>query len=324
MPQVENKGERFGEKFNITLFGGSHTPSLGVLIQGLPFDYEVDKEELQKEINRRKPTNKWTTPRKEEDIPRITIHGGLMVATFENKNVKDNDYDQFKNTPRPSHADYVQLNRGKDILGGGIASGRMTLPIVVAGFVAKDLLKKYYAKDIEFKSYIDSVGGHEDKNHIESILDYCLENGDSVGASIKCVITNPPKFIGDPFFNSVESMISHLAFSIPGIKAIEFGDGVNCSGEIGSSRNDLFTDNEGHTVTNNEGGINGGITNGNPIVFKVHAKPTPSIRMRQHTFNFNTGKMEDLEIGGRHDVCFALRLPVVIESIAAIALINLC
>jgi len=321
---MENNGERFGEKFNITLFGGSHTPSLGVLIQGLPFDYEVDKEELQKEINRRKPTNKWTTPRKEEDVPRITINGGLMVATFENKNVKDNDYDQFKDTPRPSHADYVQLNRGKDILGGGMASGRMTLPIVVAGFVAKDLLKKYYAKDIQFESYVDAIRGVKIKEDQEQVLNYCLEHGDSVGATIRCVVTNPPRFIGNPFFNSVESMISHLAFSIPGVKAIEFGDGERCAHLLGSQRNDRYIDAEGHTSSNNEGGINGGITNGNPITFKVSVKPTPSIKMNQHTFNFKTGQMEDLEIGGRHDICFALRLPVVMESIAAIALINLC
>lgn len=324
MSQMENNGERFGERFKIAIFGGSHSPSLGVLIQGIPIEYRIDKEELQKEINRRKPTNKWTTPRKEDDIPTIIQYDDLLVISFENKNINDSDYDKFKDTPRPSHADYVQLNRGKDILGGGMASGRMTLPIVAAGFVAKDLLKKYYAKDIQFESYVDAIKGEKLKEAQEQVLDYCLEHGDSVGAAIRCVVTNPPKFIGDPFFNSVESMISHLAFSIPGVKAIEFGDGERCAHLLGSQRNDVYIDAEGHTATNSEGGINGGITNGNPITFKVSVKPTPSIKMKQHTFNFKTGQMEDLEIGGRHDICFALRLPVVMESIAAIALINLC
>lgn len=324
MSQMENNGERFGEKFKIALFGGSHTQILGVLIQGIPSGYEVNKEDLQKEINRRKPNNKWTTPRKEEDVPTIIQYDDLLVISFENKNINDSDYDKFKDTPRPSHADYVQFHRGKDLLGGGIASGRMTLLIVAAGFVAKDLLKKYYAKDIQFESYVDAIKGEKLKESQEQVLDYCLEHGDSVGATIRCIVTFPPKFIGDPFFNSVESMISHLAFSIPGVKAIEFGDGERCAHVFGSQRNDVYIDAEGHTATNSEGGINGGITNGNPITFKVSVKPTPSIKMKQHTFNFKTGQMEDLEIGGRHDICFALRLPVVMESIAAIALINLC
>lgn len=316
----------FGNKFRITIFGASHETVIGVYIQGIPVGYRLDEKELQKEIDRRKPTNKWTTPRKEKDIPDVSYYDDIMTITFRNENISDKDYTPFLDTPRPSHADYVQMHKYEhaDILGGGISSGRMTLPIVAAGFVAKDIIKRYYAKDIKFKSEILSIGGEKVKSAQHKVLDYCYERGNSVGASIQCIVKNPPKFIGDPFFDGVESMISHLMFSIPGIKAIEFGDGVECATKYGSQRNDAFIDAEGHTRTNNEGGINGGITNGNDLIVRVHAKPTPSIASKQKTYNFKTNEMATLEINGRHDICFALRIPVVIESVIAICLLNGC
>lgn len=315
----------FGNKFKITLFGASHEPGIGVYIQGIPIDYRADEKELQKEIDRRKPSNKWTTPRKEDDYPCINYYDDMMIVTFKNKDINNKDYDQFFDIPRPSHADYVQMHKYEkaDILGGGISSGRMTLPIVAAGFVAKDILKRY-SKDIQINCEILPILNQIEEKDQTRILDYCYNNGDSVGAALECVVKNPPKFIGNPFFDSIESIISHLMFSIPGIKAIEFGDGVECSKKFGSERNDVFIDADGHTRTNNEGGINGGITNGNDIVVKVHAKPTASIAREQETFNFKTGKMDHLKTGGRHDVCFALRLPVVIESVIAISLLNGC
>lgn len=316
----------YGKNFEIEIFGASHSKTLGVTIKGVPTDYVPNISFIKEEIGRRKPSNKWTTPRREEDKPIVeTGSDGSITITFENKNINDNDYDKFFDTPRPSHADYVQKNRysKEALLGGGMASGRMTLPVVAAGAIAKDILKSRYSPNIQFKADVASVGGESKESFITQFLDYCYINKDSVGACIECTVTNPPKFIGEPFFNSVESEISRLAFSIPGIKAIEFGDGVACSAKFGSERNDPIVDEDGTTSSNNEGGINGGITNGNPIVFRVHAKPTPSIGMEQESFNFKTGKIEQFAIGGRHDICFALRLPVVIESIAAIALAEL-
>lgn len=316
----------FGDKFKLTIFGSSHEPFVGIYIQGIPKDYKIEVDELQEEIDRRKPNSKWTTPRKEKDIPKISYCDDIVVISFKNENIIDKDYSEFEEIPRPSHADYVQMHKYSDpnILGGGIASGRMTLPIVAAGFVAKDILKKYYAKDISFKSDIYSIKGHVQLGEQYEALEYCKNHNDSVGASLYCIVKNPPKFVGDPFFDGIESKISHLMFSIPGIKAIEFGDGVECSTKFGSERNDVFFDAQGHTKTNNEGGINGGITNGNDLVVTVHAKPTPSIAKKQMTFNFKTNQIEPLEINGRHDICFALRLPVVIESVIAICLLDSC
>lgn len=316
----------FGNKFRILLHGASHSKDLGVFIFGAPLDYRVDIDGLKAEIERRKPNNKWTTPRKEKDEPKVEYLSGVISISFTNNNINDNDYNKFVDTPRPSHADYVQHNKYKDaktLLGGGIASGRMTLPIVAAGFVAKELLKTYEA-DIDIKADIVSIGDITEKDVQTKILDWCYENGDSVGAKVRCTVKNPPKFIGEPFFDSVESIISHGIFSIPGVKAISFGDGIDCIYKYGSQRNDLYIDNEGHTSSNNEGGINGGITNGNDIVFDVYVKPTASISKPQETWNFKEDKQETLEIGGRHDICFALRTPVVIEAITAISLLDLC
>ena len=318
----------FGNKFRILLHGTSHSKDLGVFIFGAPLDYRVDIDGLKAEIERRKPNNKWTTPRKEKDEPKVEYLSGVISILFTNNNINDNDYEKFVDMPRPSHADYVQYNKYKDkeaLLGGGIASGRMTLPIVAAGYVAKQLLKKY-SKAIDITAEITSIGnfGNNLKDLQEKALDWCYENGDSVGAKVRCTVKNPPRFIGEPFFDSVESMISHGVFSIPGIKAISFGDGIDCITKYGSERNDSFIDADGHTSSNNEGGINGGITNGNDIVFDVYVKPTASISKPQETWNFKENKQETLEIGGRHDICFALRTPVVIEAITAISLLDLC
>lgn len=317
----------FGNKFRILLHGASHSKDLGVFIFGAPLDYRVDIDGLKAEIERRKPNNKWTTPRKEKDEPKVEYLSGVISISFTNNNINDNDYEKFVDMPRPSHADYVQYNKYKDkeaLLGGGIASGRMTLPIVAAGYVAKQLLKEY-SSEISFKTTVHVAGNHPYRSSSEAnMLDYCYKNGDSIGAIVNCVVVNPPKFIGEPFFDSVESVISHGIFSIPGVKAISFGDGIDCVSKLGSERNDLFVDNEGHTSSNNEGGINGGITNGNDIVFDVYVKPTASISKPQETWNFKENKQETLEIGGRHDICFALRMPVVIEAITAISLLDLC
>ena len=229
----------FGSKFKVTLFGQSHSKELGVLIENIPNNYILDIDELQKEIDKRRPTSKWTTPRREKDVPIVEKGEKYIKIVFENNNINDDDYKKIGDTPRPSHADYVQKNLyGEVPYGGGIASGRMTLPLVAVGYVAKDILKKYYATNIDISANIESVGGKTKEEDIENLLDYCFETMDSVGAVIKCKVENPPKFVGEPFFDSVESVISHLAFSIPGVKGIAFGDGVECVKKFGYTRND--------------------------------------------------------------------------------------
>lgn len=329
----------FGNLFNIEIYGGSHTPTLGVKIFGLPKDFVITSDDLIDDIKRRQPGAIGTTPRKEADIPEITqieryvstsigkrCEYGYEIS-FKNSNINNNVYNQFVDTPRPSHADYTQYNKyGKeyDMTGGGMASGRMTLPIVVAGSVAKKLFR-YFGEKTTFESFVYSIGGYRvfDEKIIQQIIEPVVNAGDSIGAEIECIIHNVPKFIGEPFFDSIESIISHLSFSIPGVKGIEFGDGFSGSWSLGSERNDTYIDADGHTNSNNEGGINGGISNGNDINFKLAVKPTASIFKPQQTFNFKTGQIETLQIKGRHDACIGLRVPVIAESIAAIALIDL-
>lgn len=327
----------FGNLFKIEIFGGSHTPELGIEIIGLPDEFEITSDDLLVDIKRRQPGAKGTTPRKELDEPIIEkiykkektsigiAHNPGYRITFKNSNINNDVYNQFIDQPRPSHADFTQFNKydeNYDMTGGGMASGRMTLPIVVAGAVAKKLFK-FYGQDVQFDGHMYSIGGLKTKELYEKLVEAVQKNGDSIGAVIECKVTGVPKWIGEPFFDSVESQISHLAFSIPGVKGIEFGDGFKCSETCGSKRNDRIIDAAGHTSSNNEGGINGGITNGNDIIFRIAVKPTASIFKEQETFNFKTGKIETLNIKGRHDACIGLRVPVIAEAIAAIALIDL-
>ena len=199
--------------------------------------------------------------------------------------------------------------------GGGQSSGRMTLPLVAAGVIAKKIIP-----DVVFNTQLIEVNGSKD---IESQVNKAVEENDSVGGIIECRISNIPVGFGEPFFDSVESMLSHIMFSIPGIKGIEFGTGFESAKMKGSECNDVFIDVHGSTATNNAGGINGGISNGNEIVFRVAVKPTSSIGKTQRTFNFKTQEMTDLIIEGRHDNCFALRTPVIVENAAAVVLADL-
>jgi chorismate synthase len=247
-----------------------------------------------------------------------------------NKNIRPSDYENIKRIPRPSHADYPAWVRyGQIPSGGGQFSGRMTLPLATAGVLAlKALEQKGFSLSI--KSRIKAIQGEADEKKWSGLIQQAKADGDSLGGEVECRIDGLAAGVGEPFFNSLESAISHLAFSVPGVKGIQFGDfsdypeGKNKASLMkGSEFNDPIIDSQGHTSTNHSGGINGGLSNGNPIVFTLDIRPAASIAKTQQTFNFKSGKTEKLSIGGRHDACIALRCPVIAESVAAIVLADI-
>ncbi len=312
----------FGRIFRISIFGESHGKSVGVIIDGCPAGITISEDDFLKDLRRRKSGAKGTTPRIEADKPNILsgifngkTTGSPITISFENTNTKSGDYSDFKAIPRPGHADFVAEHKYKgsqDYRGGGHFSGRITLGLVAAGTIAKKILKL-----VEIKSVLTEVGGSAD---IEKAVEKAVAENDSIGGIIECKISNVPVGLGEPFFDSVEANISHMVFSIPAIKGIEFGAGFNVAKMYGSVCNDLILDASGKTATNNSGGVNGGITNGNDIVFRVAVKPTSSIGKAQKTYNFATDKIEEIEVVGRHDACIALRVPVIIEAVSAIVL----
>lgn len=315
----------FGIIFRVSLFGESHGPAVGVMIDGCPSGIPISEEELNKDLDRRRAGAKGTTPRKEHDIPEIIsgifngkTSGAPIVIMTRNTNIKPHDYDIIKNIPRPGHADFTSELKYKgysDKRGGGHFSGRLTWGLVVAGTIARKVIQ-----GVQLKAEISEVGGLQD---IEKALSIAAEENDSVGALITCCIDNVPAGLGEPFFNSVESSISHIVFSIPAIKGIEFGSGFESASMKGSEHNDMIISADGETESNNAGGINGGISSGNQLVFRVAVKPTSSISLGQKTFDMKENTMVELNIEGRHDLCIALRIPVIVEAAAAIALADL-
>ena len=311
-----------GRLFRIHILGESHGESVGVVMDGCPPGIPLDEADFSSDLNRRKAGAKGTTPRKEDDTPRIIsgcfkghTTGAPLTVMFSNTNTRSQDYDHLINTPRPGHADLVAQKRFKgfnDPRGGGHFSGRLTLALVAAGVVAKKILG-----DIHIQARLAMAGGLED---IEAAVQEALDSGDSVGGIVECRATGIPLGWGEPFFDSVESVISHLAFAVPAIKGIGFGSGFRAASMKGSEHNDPITDKEGVTATNHAGGITGGLTNGNELVFQVAVKPTSSISRAQQSINLKSNTMETLAVKGRHDACIALRVPVVIEAITAIAL----
>ena len=317
----------YGIKFKVSIFGESHGPFVGIVIDGCPAGIPVSQEDFSEALSRRRGgTKKGTTPRAETDSPEILsgIYNGVttgfpIAIGTRNKNTLSSDYDTFKDIPRPGHADFVALKKFSgfaDMRGSGHFSGRITYGLVVAGVLAK----KIVGSEIKVQSAILSVGGRTD---IEKAIEEAVDAGDSLGGLIECRVTGVPVGLGEPFFYSVESAISHLVFSVPATKGIEFGSGFAAATMKGSKHNDPFIDGEGTTLTNNAGGINGGITNGNEIIFRVAVKPTSSISVTQNSFNMATHKVEPFEAKGRHDACIALRIPVVLESATYIALADL-
>lgn len=317
----------FGNNFKIEIYGGSHTESLGVIISGVPAGIPLTEADFEADLSRRRSGAKGTTPRKEGDVPHIVsgvadgvTTGEKLEVVFYNENTRSGDYDRLRNHPRPSHADLTARHKygdGFDLRGGGIFSGRMTLLLVAAGVVAKKVAKA------EYTSRITELGGCTDSTKFDEVVAAAQRDGDSVGGIIECTVTGAGRDLGEPFFDSVESIAAHLLFSVPAVKGVEFGSGFAGVTLRGSERNDRIVDAEGRTATNHEGGINGGITNGNPIVVRVAIKPTPSIAQPQDTFNFISQSVEPLTIGGRHDACIVLRASVVIEAVMAIALAEL-
>jgi len=312
----------YGKIFKISIFGESHGASVGIVIDGVPAGISLIQSDFVDDLARRKSGAKGTTPRIEADAPHIIsgvfndyTTGAPLTVLFENTNTRSHDYTFLKETPRPGHADFVASQKFggfEDYRGGGHFSGRLTLGIIAAGVIAKKIISP-----VNVKSILIEAGGLKD---INKAIDMAVEKGDSIGGLIETMATNMPLCLGEPFFDSVEAVLSHIIFSIPAIKGIEFGSGFAAARMTGRQHNDNFINSDGKTETNFAGGINGGITNGNDLIFRVAVKPTSSIHSKQHTMNMKTKKMVDLEVEGRHDTCIALRIPVIIEAATSIVL----
>lgn len=343
----------FGTNFRIALFGESHGQVIGITIDGVPAGIELKEPDFSEDLARRKSGTKGTTPRMEQDKPRIIsgvykgrTTGAPLTITFNNENTRSEDYSQFVLQPRPGHADWsanVKYDGFNDPRGGGQFSGRLTLPLVAAGVVAKKVLAGY--GDISVDAAVGIFGGipmeectdpegeadyvgyasYEDEKlpkEWQDALNRIIKEGDSLGGEVFCSVCGVPAGIGEPFFDSVESLISHAMFSIPGVRAIEFGDGIMAAFQKGSEHNDAFG-NDMKPQSNHAGGVNGGITNGADINFGVVFKPTSSIAKVQKTYDLRSKTIAPLSIKGRHDTAFVLRTPVIVEAMTAIVLADL-
>lgn len=351
----------FGNNIKVSIFGESHGNGIGITINGLPSGFEIDMDKVLQEMERRAPgKNKLSTARKESDLPEILsgyfegkTTGTPFCAIIRNSDTRSKDYSKTKDFMRPGHADYTGYERYSgfnDYRGGGHFSGRITAPLVFAGALCKQILEK---KGIFIGAHILSVKDVYDKNFDEldisidelmniknkelPLIDITLKdkientimqakyNGDSVGGTIECAVVGIKPGVGNPFFDSVESILAHLMFSIPAVKGIEFGKGFDITKLYGSEANDEFFYNEDKIMTksNNNGGILGGITNGMPILFKVAIKPTASIIKEQNTVDIKNKKNVKFRIQGRHDPCIVQRAVPVVEAVTAIGILDL-
>ncbi len=318
----------FGSKFRIEIWGASHTPEIGVRIAGVPQGIALTEADFEADLSRRRASTKGTTARHEKDIPTIisgvangVTTGETIEIVFQNGDTRSADYSQFEQHNRPSHIDFVaraKYGSEVDLRGSGQFSGRMTVLLVAAGVVAKRVVE-----GVEYDTSIVEIGGSRNTAEFPAIIEAAMHDCDSVGGVVECRAKGVKVGLGEPFFDSAESIIAHLLFSVPAVKGVEFGSGFEGVRLRGSERNDRFVDGEGHTASNNEGGINGGITNGNDVVVRVAIKPTPSIAREQMTYNRELGEVAPLCIKGRHDACIVLRAAVVVESVVAIALAEL-
>jgi chorismate synthase len=319
----------WGQIFRVSIWGESHGQQVGVSIDGVPAGIALCEADFSADLDRRRAGAAGTTPRKESDLPHIVsgVYNGFTTGSpltieFVNENTQSGDYRNLVAHPRPSHADLVaqqKWNGYNDPRGGGHFSGRITLGLVAAGVVAKKIL----GNTAEVSTEITEIGGTQDKAKFAEILESARTAQDSVGGVIECRAKGITTGLGEPFFDSAESLIAHLLFSVPAVKGVEFGKGFEAAKMNGSEHNDAIIDKCGTTATNNAGGIVGGITNGNEIVVRAAIKPTASIAQEQATYNLESNKVEPLVIKGRHDVCIALRAAVVVESAVAIALADL-
>lgn len=285
----------------------------------------MSAEDLAADLERRKGgKHKGTTPRQEEDFP--IFKSGLfngkttgfpITILFENKNIRSEDYDKQRSIPRPGHADWVahqKFGGNEDYRGGGHFSARLTAGIVAAAGIAKKLMK-----DVTIRAEVIEIGGEKD---LEKGLKKAIDAKDSVGGIVECRINGLPVGLGEPWFDSVESVLAHIVFAIPAVRGVEFGTGFTAARMFGSQHNDAILEMGGKTRTNHAGGIVGGITNGNELVFRLAIKPTSSTPKEQESLNWNTEQVEKFSIKGRHDLCVALRAPVIVEAVTALVLID--
>ncbi len=316
----------FGRIFRIHIFGESHGECVGLTIDGCPAGLPLQVEDFLEDIERRKGGfQKGTTPRKEDDIPIFKTGifnghttGAPLTILFENKNTRSGDYEKQVAVPRPGHSDFTahaKYGGFQDYRGGGHFSGRLTVCLVAAGVIAKKLLTQ-----IDVKATILEIGGETD---LDKGLDKAIAAKDSIGGIVECRVNGLPVGLGEHFFDSVESLISHAVFAIPAVRGVEFGTGFSAAKMFGTDHNDAIEDATGKTRTNHAGGVVGGITNGNELVFRVAIKPTSSTPKEQQTWNRDTDKVENFSVKGRHDLCIALRVPVVLEAVTAMVLTDL-
>jgi chorismate synthase len=329
----------FGRIFRVSILGESHGDCVGILLDGCPSGIYLNNDDFATDIERRKPGARGTTPRKEDDIPDVIsgVFNGKTTGTpitilFKNSNTRSVDYEKQRAIPRPGHADFVASKKFggfEDYRGGGHFSGRLTVALVAAGVVAKKILnpvttfsekKELFDRDISVNASILEVGGEAD---IEKGLQKAIDAKDTIGGIVECRVNGLPIGLGEPFFDSAESLISHAVFSIPAVRGIEFGTGFAAARMFGSQHNDTLESMDGTTATNHAGGIVGGLTNGNELIFRVAIKPTSSTPKEQRTLNIETGDIEPFSVKGRHDLCIALRVPVVLEAVTAVVLVDL-
>lgn len=347
----------FGNNVSITLFGESHGAAIGAVIDGLPAGVKVNKEFISHQLDLRRPVGKISTPRKEADEFEILsgvfndkTTGTPVCIMIKNENTHSSDYSKSYGKARPGHADYTAFCKYKgceDYRGGGHFSGRITAGLVAAGAIAIDMLSK---KGIKVGTHISKCAGIEDSdfsdyeaeidllsNKMFAVLDdekgermiknieSAAEIGDSVGGILETAVIGLPAGVGEPWFDAFESVLSHGLFAIPAVKGVEFGAGFSCADMYGSEMNDSFVFEKDGVVTktNNNGGINGGISNGMPVVFRCAVKPTPSISKEQETVDFVNGENTVLSVKGRHDPCIVHRARVVVDSITALVVCDL-
>ncbi len=316
----------FGRIFRLTVFGESHGEAVGVVLDGVRAGIALTETDFAEDLRRRQGGKAGTTPRVEADEVRILsgafngyTTGAPLTLAFFNTNTRSKDYNQFREQPRPGHADLVAMQKFggyNDHRGGGHFSGRLTVLLVAAGVVAKKMLPS----EVEISARLAEAGGSSD---IEAAINAAIERQDSIGGIVECCVNGLPIGLGSPFFDSVESVLAHLIFAIPAVKGVEFGSGFAAARMQGSTHNDAIIDSSGRTQTNHAGGIVGGLSNGNPLTLRIAIKPTSSTPKPQMSYHFGSDTMQPLQVAGRHDLCIALRVPVVLEAVVACGLVDL-
>ncbi len=315
----------FNTIFKVQIFGASHGEGVGVILDNVPPGIPLSQTDFSKDMDRRRGGQKGGTPRVEADIPEFKsgvfnghTTGAPLMIWIANENTRSGDYEKQRGVFRPGHADFVAHIKYKgfeDYRGGGHFSARLTAGLVAAGVIAKKILNT-----VSFAARVTEVAGQKDP---EKGLELAIAAKDSVGGIVSCTIGGVPAGLGEPFWDSIESRLAHAMFAIPAVKGIEFGAGFEAARMFGSVHNDTYSDREGNTRSNNAGGVVGGISNGNPITFNIAIKPTASTPKTQRTYHHNTGAVEDFSVKGRHDLCVALRAPVIVEAMAALVMTDL-